>query len=141
VPSHALFAGGPRGESDGPTEGRLHREVRVESAGSDGGLQRSDVDVELVGQLAEGQQLGLSRVMRDLSSSPLQHWSVDLSSPAVSGAVGLESDREQRGELPSFQTGRSTQIAKLAHAEHTMPFASCVVKRSPVFMAGDQRHI
>ncbi|HEX7484653.1 MAG TPA: hypothetical protein VF332_00755 [Vicinamibacterales bacterium] len=45
--------------------------MRVESAGSDGGLQRSEVDVELVGQLVEGQQLSLSRVMRDHRSSPL----------------------------------------------------------------------
>jgi hypothetical protein len=67
------LAGRPRGESDGPTEHRLHREVCVESAGSNGGLQRSDVDMEFVGQLVERQQLGLSRVMRDHRSSPLQH--------------------------------------------------------------------
>jgi hypothetical protein len=41
--------------------------VRAESARSDGGLQRSDVDVELVGQQVAWQQLGLSRVMRHRS--------------------------------------------------------------------------
>jgi hypothetical protein len=93
------FAGCPRGESEGPTEHRLHREVCVESAGSDGGLQRSDVDVQLVGQLFERQQLGLSRVMRDHRSSPLQHLSGNFTAPAVPGPVGFQRDREQCGEL------------------------------------------
>jgi hypothetical protein len=111
--------------------------VCVESAGSDGGLQRSDVDVELVGQLIERQQLGLSRVMRGRHSGALQYWSGNPSSPTVPGAEGLESDEEQRGELSLSQTGRAPQIAKLVHAEHTMPCGACVVKRSPALMAGD----
>jgi hypothetical protein len=111
--------------------------VCVESAGSDGGLQRSDVDMEFVGQLVERQQLGLSLVMRDRCSGALQHWSGNLSSPTVPGAEGLESDEQQRGELSLSQTGRAPQSAKLVHAEHTMPFAARVVKRSPACMAGD----
>jgi hypothetical protein len=87
------FAGRPRGESDGSTEHRLHQEVCVESAGSDGGLQRSDVDMEFVGQLVERQQLGLSLVMPDRCSGALQHWSGNLSSPAVPRAEGLQSYR------------------------------------------------
>jgi hypothetical protein len=31
------------------------------------------MDVEFLGQLSEGQQLGLSRVIRDHPSSPQQH--------------------------------------------------------------------
>ncbi len=70
VGGHEPFGGGPRRKSLGPTEHRPHREVHVESARPDGGVQRSELDVELAGQLGEGQQLGLSRLMRNHRSSP-----------------------------------------------------------------------
>ena len=68
--------------------------MRVESARSDGGLQRSDVDVELVGQLVERQQLGQSCVVRDRFAGTLQHRYVDDASPAVPWAEGLERHRQ-----------------------------------------------
>jgi hypothetical protein len=75
--------------------------------------------------------------MRNRCSGALQHWSGNPSPQAVPGAEGLESDEQQRGELSLSQTGRAPQIAKLVHAEHTMPFAARVVKRPPACMAGD----
>ena len=47
--------------------------MRVESAGSDGGLQRANVNVKFFGQLAERKQFRLLRVMFDRRSSPQEH--------------------------------------------------------------------
>lgn len=60
VQSHESLGGRGRGQTPRMAKHGLHREVRVESAGPDGGLQRADVDVELLGQLVERQSLLLS---------------------------------------------------------------------------------
>jgi hypothetical protein len=89
--------------------------VRLKSARSDGGLQRSDVDVEFLGQLVKRQRLIMSLVMGDRSAGTLQHRDGDDSSPAVPWPEGLERYREQRGEFALSQADRSTQLAKLVH--------------------------
>ena len=50
VRGHERLSGGARGEPLGPAKHGLHGEVRVESAGPDSGPQRSDVDVDGLGQ-------------------------------------------------------------------------------------------
>jgi hypothetical protein len=64
--------------------------VRVESAGPDGGLQRSHVDVKFLGQLVERQPFVLSLVMGDGFARTLYHREGRDSSPAVPGPEGLE---------------------------------------------------
>jgi hypothetical protein len=125
------FAGRPRGESDGPTEHRLHREVGIESAGSNGGLQRSDVDMEFVGQLSEGQQLGLSRVMRDHRSSPLQYRRRHGAEPAVPHAKRIDGDGHPRSTFVLREIGGTTQFAQIGHTVDTMPCGRGIVKRPP----------
>ena len=60
VRGHELLGGGARGQSPRLANHGVDREVRVESAGPDGGLQGAEMYVEFLGQLGEGQQVGLS---------------------------------------------------------------------------------
>jgi hypothetical protein len=89
--------------------------VRRESAGPDGGLQRADVDVKLLGQLVKRQSLVLSLVMGDRFAGTLEHRDRDNSSPAIPWPEGFERNRQQCGEFPLSEVGRSTQLAKRVH--------------------------
>jgi hypothetical protein len=55
VRDHELLRGGARDQPSRPAEHRLHGEVRFESAGPDGSLQRTDMNAEFLGQLDERQ--------------------------------------------------------------------------------------
>jgi hypothetical protein len=70
---HELLGGRARGQSPGPTKHGLHGEVRRESAGPDGSLQRADVDVQLFGELIERQQIVLPPVVSDGCTGMLEH--------------------------------------------------------------------
>ena len=89
--------------------------MRSESAGPDGSLQRTDMNVEFLGQLAERQPLVLSLVMGDRFAGTLQYRDGDHASPAIPWPEGLERNRQDRGELALSQPDRSTQLAKLVH--------------------------
>jgi hypothetical protein len=115
VCGHEPLGGGPRGGSQGPAKHGHHSQVRLESARSDGGLQRSDMDVEFLGQLVKRQRLVVSLVMGDRSAGTPQHRDGDDSSPAVVWPEGLERNRQERSELALSQADRSTQLAKLVH--------------------------
>jgi hypothetical protein len=64
--------------------------MRVESARLDGRLQRTDVDVEFLGQLVQQQPLVLSPVVGDHFAGTLQHRAGDNSSPAIPWPEGFE---------------------------------------------------
>ena len=70
---HEPFASCACGEPDGPTKGRPHGEVRLQSSGPNCGLQGPDMDVEFLGKLIERQSLVLSRMVGDHVARPLQH--------------------------------------------------------------------
>ena len=87
----------------------------IESARPDGRLQRTNVDVEFIGQLVQQQPLVLSPVVGYRFAGTLQHRAGNYSSAAIPWPVGLERNRQERGELALSQTDRSTQVAKLVH--------------------------
>jgi hypothetical protein len=94
VRGHEFLGGGARGQSPRSAKHRLHGEVRRESAGPDGGLQRADVDVKLLGQLVKRQSLVLSLVMGDRFAGTLEHRNRDNSSPAIPWPEGFERNRQ-----------------------------------------------
>jgi hypothetical protein len=136
---HEPFASCSGGESDRPTEGRPHGEMRLQSSGPNCGLQGSDMDVEFLRKLIERQSLVLSRMMGDHVARALQHCWRDGSTPAVPGAERLEWGRQQCGERALSKTNGAAQIANLRHAAHTMPLVAADAKRPAAFMADDQR--
>ena len=137
VGRHEPRAGCPRGESQWSAKDRSHGEVRVESAGSGCCLQRSDVYVEFTGKLVERQQLGLSLVLGDHGSRPLQHRRGQGTKPAVPHAKRIDRDGHPRGKLVLREISGATQFADFGHRLNTMPCTARVVKRAPAYSAGD----
>jgi hypothetical protein len=141
VPGHELLSSEARGQSSGPTKHGLHGEVRVEPASSDGRLQRAKVNVQFFGQLAERQQLRLLRMMFNRRPSPQEHWDRHRPQPAVPHPERIHGYVEQLGKVTLREIRVATQLAKLVHAEHTMPSAGPVVKRPPAYLARDHDHV
>ena len=139
VRGHELLGGGAGGQTPGPTKHGLHGEVGRKSSRSDGGLQCADVDVEFLGQPAERQQLRLVRMMFNRRPSPQEHGDRHRAQPAVPHAKRVHGDVEQPGTVALREIRVPTQLAKLVHAQHTMPSAAPVVKRPPAYLAGDQQ--
>lgn len=94
---HEPLGGRARHHSPRSAEHGLHGEVRVESAGPDGRLQRANVDVEFLGQLVERQPFVLSLVMDNRLAGTLEHRDGDCASTAIQWPVGLKRNR-QRGD-------------------------------------------
>jgi hypothetical protein len=80
-----------------------------------GRLECPEMDVQLVGELIEWQKLVLSLVVSDRCSGTLQYGDGNNSSAAIEWSVGLDGNRQERGELPLPQTNRPTQLAELIH--------------------------
>ena len=139
VRGHELRGSGACGQTPGPTKHGLHGELRRESACADGGLQCAHVHVKFLGQSAERQQLRLLRVMFNRLPSSQEHVRRHRAQPAVPHAKGVQRHVEESGEVALGQIGLAAQLAKLVHAEHTMPSAAPVVKRPPAYLAGDQQ--
>jgi hypothetical protein len=57
----------------------------------------------------------LSLVMNDRFSGTLPYACGDDSSPAIPGPIGLEGNRQERGELALSQADRAPQLAQLVH--------------------------
>ena len=114
-------------------------EVRVESAGVDGDLQRADV--EFLGQLAERQQLRLLRVMFDRRPGRRSMGGRHGAQAAVPHAKRVQGHVEPPSKVALGEIRVATQLAKPVHAEHTMLSAAAVVKRPPACLAGDHDHV
>jgi len=115
VRGHEPLGGSARGQAPRPAEHGLHREVRGESARSDGRLQGVHVNVEFMGQPREWQELLLPLVMGDCLEGPSQHGQWGDSPFAVPRPKGLERHRQHRREFALSQTDRAAQRAKLVH--------------------------
>jgi len=89
------------GERDRPAKHGLHGELRRESAGPDGSLQCADMDAE-----------------------------VPWAQPAVPHPKRVQGDVEQPGKVALGEIRVATQLAKLVHAERTMPSAAPHSRRS-----------
>jgi hypothetical protein len=57
----------------------------------------------------------LSLVMNDRFSGTVQYGCGNDSPTAIPWSVGLEGNRQERGELTLSQTNRQTQLAKFVH--------------------------
>ena len=136
VPRDELVPGGSRGVANGASEGGPHAEMRVESAGAGGRVERPQVHVKFPGELIKWQELVLSLVMNDRFSGTLQDDCGNDSSSAIPWPVGLERNRQERGELALSQTDRSTQLAQLVHRCAHDAIGAAAVKRPPASMAG-----
>jgi hypothetical protein len=77
----------------------MHGEVCVEPAGTDRHLQRADVHVKLLGQLAERQQLGPSRIIFDRDPGSQEHRRRHRAHPAVLHSKRVDADVEQSGKV------------------------------------------
>jgi hypothetical protein len=77
------LTGCPRGEPYRASKDRSDAEVRIQPTRASGRLQRSHMNLEFAGQLAERQQLALSLVMSDCGSGAVKHRDRKSSSPAV----------------------------------------------------------
>ena len=89
--------------------------MRVESARASGRVECPQVHVKFPGEPIEWQELVLSLVMNDCFSGTLQYGCGDDSSPAIPWPVGLEGNRQERGELALSQADRAPQLAQLVH--------------------------
>jgi hypothetical protein len=110
-----LVSGGSRGVANWASEGRPHAEMRVEPAGARGRLECPHVHVQFPGELIKWQELVLSLVMNDRFSGTLEYSCGNDSSAAIPWPVGLERNRQERGERALSQTDRSTQLSELVH--------------------------
>ena len=128
------------GESDGPTKRRPHAEMRVESPGANGRLERPEVNVEFAGQLVKRQQLVLS--LCDCATASRARWSTG----AGTARRPLSHVRKvSRGTDSSAANSRCpSPVARRRSRTSSMLRTRCHSRRrSPSdlrhVMAGDQR--
>jgi hypothetical protein len=112
------FAGCTRGRANWSTECRSHTEVRIKSTCSCRGLQRSDVDAKLLGELIERQQLLFLSVVRDSVNGPTHDRDRNRPPAAVPCPERFDWNGYQRCKLALPKISRPPQFTQGIHAPH-----------------------